>query len=250
MTSPHLIALDPAHDPVLLSRDYAKRRRLQIRDILAPSAAENILTALEQETPWGVAFNDGANVTQITPRQAAQLTPDQQRQIVQSIHARARAGYQFFYNHYSLSKAYFSGEAVPPALASLFEFVNSAEFLRFIRELTGLQTIRWADAHATLYRAGHFLKYHTDENPAERRLAAYVLNFTKGWGRDWGGYLQFFDAKYDIEEGFRPLFNALNIFTVPADHSVGMIAAYSQGSRYSVTGWFREDEPPGPIPSR
>jgi SM-20-related protein len=221
---------------------------LQVRDILVPDFAEEILATLERETPWGVAFNDGDNIAQLTASQAARLSPEQQKQILQMIHARARAGYQFFYNHYSLSKAYFAPDEAPPAgLAQAFELINSPAFLNFVREVTGLRTIQWADAHATLYRAGHFLKYHTDENPRERRLAAYVLNFTKGWGRDWGGYLQFFDEKYDIEEGFRPLFNALNIFTVPADHSVGMIAAYSHGSRYSITGWFREDEPPGPI---
>ena len=74
---------------------------------------------------------------------------------------------------------------------NFYEFINSPRFLEFVRRLTGLDDIRWADGHATLYRAGHFLKFHTDEKPADKRRAAYVLNFTKDWGRDWGGLLQF-----------------------------------------------------------
>jgi SM-20-related protein len=242
-----LIGLNDALDPEAHAARYARSRRMQIRDVLAPEGAEAVLRSLQTETQWGVAFNDGPNVTQVTASQAARLSLDQQRQILGGIHERARSQFQFFYNFYPLSKAYFSADAPCATLAALFEYLNGGEFLDFIRAVTGLRTIRWADAHATLYRAGHFLKYHTDENDKEHRLAAYVLNFTKDWGRDWGGYLQFFDAGYDIEQAYRPVFNALNLFAVPSDHSVGMVAAYAPGSRYSITGWFREDEPPGPI---
>lgn len=231
----------------MLAPAYALRSRIQIRDVLEPDGAEAVLRSLEAETLWGVVFNDRANVVQIPAEQAAQLTLDDQHHLLQQIHARARTGYQFFYNSYPVSKAYFAQDPLPGSLAEIYEVLNSASFLQFVRTVTGLSQIRWADAHATLYRAGHFLKYHTDENAAEHRLAAYVLNLTKGWGRDWGGYLQFFNERYDIEEGYRPVFNALNLFTVPADHSVSMISAYAPGSRYSITGWFRGDLPPGPI---
>lgn len=237
-------------DAAVLAPEYAVKSRLQIREFLQPESAESILGALEAQTMWGVAFNDGANVVQMPAEQAAQLSLEQQQQLLQHIHMRARSGYQFFYNYYPVSKCYFSQQSLPENIVQCYELLNSADFLDFIREVTGLPQIRWADAHATLYRAGHFLKYHTDENAAEQRLAAYVLNLTKGWGRDWGGYLQFFNERYDIEEGYRPIFNALNLFTVPADHSVGMISAYAPGSRYSITGWFRGDAPPRPFPVR
>ena len=67
------------------------------------------------------------------------------------------------------------------------------------------------------------------------------------WDRDWGGLLQFFDAEDNIEAAFKPSFNTLNIFTVPQHHSVSMVATYVQAQRLAVTGWFRSDEPPGPI---
>lgn len=39
-----------------------------------------------------------------------------------------------------------------------------------------------------------------------RRAAAFVFNFTKLWERDWGGYLQFFKDRGDVELAWRPVF--------------------------------------------
>ncbi|MDQ2780552.1 MAG: 2OG-Fe(II) oxygenase [Pseudomonadota bacterium] len=230
-----------------LHRDYLAKRRGQVRDFFSDDCAEQILQHLSADTPWGLAFNQGDRVTQLSAEQVGALTAEQQRQVAAVISEGARKGYQFLYHYYPLLANYFDPAQPRTPLFDVFEYLNSEPFLRFVRDLTGLRSIRWADAQATLFRAGHFLKYHTDENPRERRVAAYVLNFTKDWGRDWGGYLQFFNEQYDIEEGLRPVFNALNIFTVPAHHSVSQIANYAPGNRFSITGWLREDEPPGPF---
>lgn len=239
--------LNPGLDVVSLAKGYRPKGRLQIRDFLEEESAEQILRHLRADTPWGVAFNDGDRVVELSAQQASSLSPEQQRETSTLIVEGARKGYQFFYHYYPLLANYFNPAIPHHALFDVFEFINGSEFLDFVRELTGMQSIRWADAHATLFRAGHFLKYHTDEKPKDRRVAAYVLSFTKDWGRDWGGFLQFFDEKYDIEEGLRPVFNALNIFTVPADHSVSQVAGYVTNNRFSITGWMREDEPPGPF---
>jgi Rps23 Pro-64 3,4-dihydroxylase Tpa1-like proline 4-hydroxylase len=237
----------------MLASQYARKRRLQIRDFFVESDAELILRTLIGETPWGLVFNDGARVVQMSQEEVARLTQAQRSQLLAGVHQRARQGYQFLYSHYPIYSAYFAQrpEATDDFLLfRLFEFLNSVPFLSFAREVTGLDAIQWADAHATLYGPGQFLKYHTDESPTEQRLAAYVINLTKDWGRDWGGYLQFFNDRYDIEEAYRPIFNAINIFTIPADHSVGMVATYCQSSRYSITGWLRGDQPPAAIAAR
>lgn len=239
-----MYAINPSLDRDQLARDYAQRGRLQIRDFLVPEHAERIHEILEKETPWGVAYNEGTRVVQLSAAQARALTPDQRQRISATINERARHGYQFFYYFFPMLEATLTADYPDLPLFEVLRFLNGDELLEFVRRLTGFGTIRWADAHATLYRAGHFLKYHTDEKPSDQRVCAYVLNFTKGWGRDWGGYLQFFNERYDIEEGWRPVFNALNIFTVPADHSVSQVAAYAPGSRFSITGWLRADAPP------
>jgi len=123
------------------------------------------------------------------------------------------------------------------------------QVLQWFRQLTGRDDVQWIDAQATLYQSGHFLKSHSDLDDSKTRAAAYVLNFTKLWERDWGGYLQFFNEDHDIELALRPIFNAMNIFLVPTDHSVGIVSPFAYGDRFSVTGWLRTDSPPGPIGS-
>ena len=67
---------------------------------------------------------------------------------------------------------------------------------------------------------------------------------TPDWREDWGGHLNFFDGAGNIEQGFKPAFNVLNIFAVPAAHSVGLVAPFAARHRYSITGWLRAGEDP------
>jgi len=159
----------------------------------------------------------------------------------------ARREYQFLYAYFPLLTAYFSPNSPRFGLFDFYEFINAPETLEFVGKVTGLSDIRWADGQATWYKPGHFLKAHTDEEAATGRLAAYVMNLSPVWERDWGGFLQFFDANDNIEQAFKPAFNTLNIFTIPQHHSVSMVANYVQAERMAVTGWFRSDEPIGPI---
>lgn len=242
--------LNPLLDPDRLAESYAQRSRLQICDILTEPFAERILDILQTRTPWGIAYNQGAKVFQLDAAQLAALTPQQQQQILAGVNQGAREGFQFLYALYPLFAEYFRPGAARHPLFEVYEFLNSATFLAFIRRVTGVPDIRWADAQATIYQAGHFLKYHTDETPSQKRLVAYVLNLTKDWGRDWGGFLQFFDENYNVEQALRPIFNAINLFTIPAHHSVSMVATYAPRGRISITGWFRGDDPPGVIGGR
>ena len=242
--------ISAAHDPAELAKLYAVKGRMQIRDFFEQGTADEISQILRTQTPWGICFNSGDRVVEMSPEQVAVLPQSEQQRISQHINEGARNGYQFRYHHFPLLASYFNPAVPDTPLFRVFEFINSAPFMTFLRTLTGHHDAVWADAHATLFRAGDFLKYHTDELPTHRRAAAYVLNFTPGWGRDWGGFLQFFGSDFDVEQAYRPLFNAINIFSVPSDHSVSMVSTYVLNHRISITGWLREDEPPHPIGDR
>lgn len=241
--------LNPANDPSELAKAYAEKSRLQVRDIFTGETADEIHKAL-MGVDWWLTYNEGNHVHQLMPEQLQQLTRDEAIRIQNTAYANARSGYQFLYNYYPLYAAYFSSKFKDMPLFPIYEFINSPKFLDFVREMTGLEDIRWADGQATLYRATNFLKFHTDEQKTEKRRAAYVLNFTKDWDTDWGGLLQFWEGNGDIEHAFRPTFNALNIFTVPQPHSVSAVAPYAPGMRLSITGWIRADDPPRPFPAR
>lgn len=69
----------------------------------------------------------------------------------------------------------------------------------------------------------------------------YSQNMTKvEWRPDFGGYLLFLNEDGDIEQGFRPRFNALNLFAVPQKHCVSYVPPFAPMGRFAITGWFRD----------
>lgn len=240
------LSLNPELDPVALGKAYARKNRVQIRDFLSVEAAQKVhedLLAL----PWGLAYNVGTEVVQLHAHVVEQLDDRQAAEIMRGIRERARTQYQFLYAFYPILTAYFSPRVRRHGIFSFYELINSEPVLEMIRQVTGLEEIRWADGQATWFKPGHFLKAHNDEQHAEGRVAAYVMNMAPEWDRDWGGFLQFFEADDNIEQALKPSFNTLNIFTIPMMHSVSMVSTYVTEKRLAVTGWFRSDEPPGPI---
>jgi len=243
------LALNPTLDASMLVDAYQQRKRIQIREFLESGSAETALKELEK-LPWGLAYKEGTRVVELYAAAVARLDNREAAEIMARIREQARTSYQFFYAYYPILTAYFSPEVPRQPIFDLYEFINSQPVLDLVREVTGLPGISWADAQATCFKPGHFLKAHNDELPAESRLAAYVMNFTKDWDHDGGGFLQFFDERGDIEQALKPAFNALNIFTVPQLHSVSMVSTWVTAKRMSMTGWFRSDSPPGPIGNR
>ncbi|HUE79812.1 MAG TPA: 2OG-Fe(II) oxygenase family protein [Sphingomicrobium sp.] len=227
-----------------LAAELALNRRLQVRDVLASEAADEIHDILATKTPWWLVFNEGDEVRQLSPDVLARLSPQQVEEMLGAVVDRARTQYQFVYAFYPILGNYLADGEPSGPLAKVLEFLNSPAVIDWFRRLTGQSDVRWIDAQATLYQSGHFLKSHSDHDDTNARVAAYVLNFTRLWERDWGGYLQFFDENHDIERAFRPIFNAMNIFLVPTDHSVGIVSPFAYGDRLSITGWLRRDEPP------
>jgi SM-20-related protein len=240
------IELDPALDLEALAAAYVPKRRAQVHNFLTPSSAKAVEETVH-ELPWGLAYNDGLTVHQVSPDRVAAMDDREAGRIMAGIQARARTQYQFLYAFFPMLAGYISPTTPRFRVFEFLEFINSDPVLDFVRRLTGLPQIRWADAQATWYRPGHFLKAHTDEDASTGRAAAYVMNLSREWERDWGGFLQFFDSRDNIEEAFKPSFNTLNIFTVPQLHSVSMVSTYVTAERLAITGWFRIDDPPKPI---
>jgi len=118
--------------------------------------------------------------------------------------------------------------------------VNSDSFLGFMRTLVGNKEIDRSDSYASCYLPGHFLTAHDDTHPNEDRVAAYTISLTKGWKPDWGGNLVFLDKCKNIEEGYMPSFNTLNIFLVPKLHAVQMVSPFAGAPRFSLLGWLKK----------
>jgi len=226
------LELNPRLDCAALAQEFARSGRIHIPGVLTEPCAVRLYRVLQQETPWTLTLNKGADFLDIE-----KASPEERGRLALGAFERAHSAFQYFFDNHRLSR---DGEPYSNPdhyLGKLVAFLNAPHFLAFIRALTGLEAIHRTDAQATLYRPGDFLTVHDDRTGGHKRLAAYVLNMTPGWCPDWGGILQFFDARGNIAEGFTPCFNALNIFRVPALHSVSQVAFFG-GYRYSITGWF------------
>lgn len=238
-----LFKLNSDLDRDALAQAFARDGRVQVRNLLTPETAEEIFQVLAHGTPWGIAWQSGEQ-GQPKAVNAADLRRDpavKQRQITQATYEAAGAGnYAFQFARYPLVDAYLGkwNEGGPHDL--LLEYINAPDFLDFIRAVTDIPSIVKGDAQATLFAPGQFLGRHIDSHVAEGWLIAYVMNFTKDWKPDWGGYLNFFDEDGDIAAGYRPRFNSLNIFRVPRAHAVSFVPPFAPVGRFAITGWFRD----------
>lgn len=223
-----------------LAAQYAVNKRGQVRDWLTPEGADRIWQCLMHETKWGLVYNRGEEPVQLSHEQVRSLKPEDHQNIAREVYSRAQNGYEYLYYFYSILESYQSGKNREFFLHRVLEFLNSEPVLDFVRKLTGIPEIIKADAHATLYQKSCFLHRHLDEHSGQGWRAAYVMNFTKDWNPNWGGFLNFYDDDMNVEEAFIPVYNAFNIFTVPKFHSVGFVPMFCPGVRLSITGWFMD----------
>ena len=238
-----LLQLNTDLDREALSTQFAALGRLQIRDVLTEASAVRLRRLLAEETPWGLAWQAGeaAPAQLVRAEQLRDMPAEDRASFAAGVAASAGEGYAFAYHSYPLVTAYLERWNPGSPQDRLLEELNSPALLQLVREVTGIAEIVKMDGQATLYAPGHFLRPHSDEESKRGRRVAYVLNLTLGdWQPAWGGYLNFFDAGWDIEEAFRPRFNSLNLFRVPQWHSVGEVSSSAPMARYSVTGWARD----------
>jgi SM-20-related protein len=238
-----LFELNPRIDRDAAAARFAADGRVQIRDFLTPAAAQTIHQVLARETPWGLGWRAGADGPHAWRQQ--ELQPAQLERVGPAVsQAMRNRDYAFVYARYPMLDAYQQGWREHEALDLLIEHVNDEPLLAMVRQVTGHPDLIKADAQATLFAPNHFLALHDDSHVAEGWKVAYVMSFcAEDWRPDWGGYLLFFDESGDVVSGYKPRFNALNLFRVPARHNVSYVTPFAPVARFAITGWFRSGEP-------
>lgn len=236
-----LIEINAGHDIAALAARFARTGRLQVRDVLTATSAERVRDILSSETPWCLASQAGGSTpAQLVRSEELAVTPAAEQERIAE-QAAADPDYGFAYFSYPLVTAYLERWRPGSLHERLLEELNGPELLDFMRAVTGVAEIVKMDGQATLYAPGHFLRPHNDEESERGRRVAYVLNLTLGdWQPHWGGYLNFFDEEWDVEEAYRPRFNCLNLFRVPQWHCVAEVSKAAPLARYAVTGWARD----------
>jgi Rps23 Pro-64 3,4-dihydroxylase Tpa1-like proline 4-hydroxylase len=238
-----LFELNPALDRAGLAARFAATGRVQVRDVLTPQSARELLMVLAKGTAWGMAVGAG-NAPPRSFRATETRDPRSQQELQQAARNAeehsARGEYGFRFAHYPILTAVQEGWDPGGPHEVLLEHLNAPDFMDFAREVTGITSLHKADGQSTLYAPGHYLGRHIDSHVAEGWEVAYVLNLAReDWHPDWGGYLLFLDDDGDVVEGFRPRFNALNLFRVPQPHLVSYVPPFAPLGRMAVTGWLR-----------
>lgn len=238
-----MLVLNPALDTAALAAAYAVDQRLQVRDVLTEASAERLHRLLGFETEWGMIWQAGEAEPQLFREELSRRLPPHQRQEISRKLSEAMSGrdYAFLYSVYPILSAYLDRWAPGGPHEQLLEELNSEPMLEFVRRVSGIPDLVKADAQATLYAANQFLAVHNDWEPERGRRVAYILNLcAEDWRPDWGGYLNFYDGDGDVVAGYRPRFNAINLFTVPQSHNVTYTAPFAPVGRFAITGWFRD----------
>lgn len=234
------VELGPGLDKSEIARRFRANGRVHIPGILTDAAAARTYRCLVQELPWRLVLLDDSGPRSLSVADPSQLPAAEREQLERSILRRAQRGFQYVYNSFPVFECHRDGILMDRYVMRVYEFLNSPEFIGFVRGVTGISTIDYADAQATLYRPGHFLTRHDDTAEGKHREVAYVLNFTPEWRAEWGGLLAFIGPDGHVTEAWTPTMNALNLFRVPALHTVTEIASFAGAGRYSITGWLRQ----------
>jgi SM-20-related protein len=237
--SAEAIQFNTALDVETAARVFARRGRVRIANVLEAESAARLRGSLLTEVPWRLAYNEGEKNIFLGGAELEKLGERAQHELLQKVLSRAQRQFQYLFRSYPMVSAYVQGEDPDLFLHYVFEWLNDPRTLAVLRRITGIATLRKANAQATLYRPGHFLGEHDDSGyPEQHRRVAYVLNMTQGWRAAWGGQLQFLSAEGDVEEAWMPRFNSLVLFRVPTPHIVSYVAPFASQPRVAVTGWL------------
>lgn len=221
------------------ANSYARSGIIRIGDLFDAEVAEALHRHLETEIEWCRTVSQGETAWDLTPVAIAAMAAGKDKELIASVHKTASDSFQFLFDSLIVSDDAQARKARGLLLDRVVEALNHPTSLEAFRAITGEPAIRLVNGQATQYLPGHFLTSHDDGIDGEDRVAAHVINLTKGWRADWGGLLQFHNAGGDVPLSLKPGFNTLHLLRVPQVHSVSYVAPFAAAPRYAITGWLR-----------
>lgn len=232
------ITLNKTLDAKKLAASFAKTKRLQIPNFLAPAAAENIHTILVQKTVWLLTFNDGDKTVWKDVKEFKTIVGRRLRTMINTIYGNATAGrFQYFRYARGLDEDPLNIRPLNPGLTEMLQFLDSKTMTGFLTALTG-KAVKDAATEAQWYRNDNFQTTGTGEVKGQKRVLGFALNLSKNWNADWGGNTLFSDAGGKIVETYVPQFNSLEVFEVPTAHSVSSVTGFAGEFRLSIAGYY------------
>ena len=233
------LALAPHHDADELAKQFARDGRVTIDRLIDEAVALELHQMLRRRDDWRQVIISGEKLVELDRLTQAGLTREQREALDQAVYAGARTGFQARYEAIRVPDEPQERAASKDALARVAEWLSAGPMREFLRKVTGVGDMEFADAQGTAYSPGDFLTGHDDAVEGKSRLAAYVFGLTPTWRLEWGGLLLFHEEGDTRASAIAPGFNQLNIFRVGQQHSVSEITRAAAYRRYSITGWLR-----------
>jgi Rps23 Pro-64 3,4-dihydroxylase Tpa1-like proline 4-hydroxylase len=228
--------INPELDRPALRREYDQTGRVRVYGLLEDGAIQ-LYEHLLARTDWIHLINGDSGIRELTPAAKAALSAKEWAQIEAAAHARVKEHFQYRYEAVRVNAA--EQALMDDPLADFARFMQSAELLDFLRDVTGHGDLAFTDGQATAYGTGDFLTGHDDDVAGKGRLAAYVFGLTPYWRLEYGGLLLFHGEHDRTVTGNVPRFNVLDLFRVPQQHSVSIVTPAAPHRRFAVTGWLR-----------
>ena len=231
--------LHPAIDAAALAREYASCGRVSISPFIPEQQAERLREHLLAREDWRLRLhNVNRQVVELSPQDVADWGPQKISAIRTLVAPRpGEKGFGYTQEFVNIIKEPGRNLESSTILGEFGAFLTSSTVIGLVKAITGETAIDFGDSFATRYRPGDYASMHNDGIDA--RKAAYVYGLTKSWRAEWGGLLLFHGPDRQIDGGLLPGFNVLDLFKIPVEHSVSVIAPFASEPRLSVTGWFQ-----------
>lgn len=244
------LQLNPNLETARIAVNFKSTKRVRVNNVLEPTSAEAIFDCLRNYTAWELCHSGpNGEPIRVSNQELEKMNAHELKALATGVYSRGAISYQYMYKFFPMVDLITAGKVTENSmLFDIATFLNSAQFIKFARDITGNNELVKLDPHANLYEPSHFKNLHddmrVDKSARDRSVRRYavVLGFTKNWSVNWGGNMSFYSAPNPTSgESSYPGFNSLEIFEVPALHRVSMVMPFAAKGRYTITGWLRED---------
>ena len=230
------LACDPSLDVAKLAKRFQETGRLRIPAFLGAGHVE-MRDYLMHTDEWIQVINKPGGVLEMELNEWQALGTRRKATVQRDMYERGARGFQYSYAAIRIpTENELDGEDSP--LADFSHFMMSAGLLETVEAIIGTKNLHFTDGQATAYGVGDFLTGHDDNVPGRNRVAAFVLGMTPVWRLEWGGLLIFHPTASEDALALVPAFNTLDLFAVPALHSVSQVMPCAEGPRHALTGWL------------
>ena len=230
------LACNPSLDVAQLAKCYRETGRVRISGFLGSGHTE-MRDYMAHTDEWIQVINKPGGVLEMELNEWEALGPRRKKAIQRDMYARGARGFQYSYAAIRIPTADEVDDDYSP-LADFSRFMMSKGLRQTVETIIGTENLHFTDGQATAYGVDDFLTGHDDDAPGRNRVAAFVLGMTPVWRLEWGGLLIFHPTPDADALALVPTFNTLDLFAVPALHSVSQVMPCAEGPRHALTGWL------------